>query len=147
MKNLKFEIDINADVRKVWSTMLERNTYEQWVRNAWPGSSYQGEFKKDNEVSFVGDDGSGTLAKITEYKPFETVKATHIAMLGPGGQRDTTSDMAKEWVGIEEQYFFAKKNDSTRLVIEMKNIPSEFEQMFADTWPVALKDLKDLCEN
>ena len=145
MKTLKFEIDIAAEPKKVWNTMLNADTYKKWVSAAWPDSFYKGEFKKGNEVSFIGPDGSGMLAQITDFNPSDQVKMKHIAILNPGGVRDTSSDMAKTLVGTEENYFFKKSGDNTHLVVELKVNPS-WEQMFSDTWPTALKDLKSLSE-
>ena len=64
MKTLQFEISIDASPQKVWETMLDKETYVQWVDVAWPGSSYHGEWKKGASIRFTGDDGGGgTLAR------------------------------------------------------------------------------------
>jgi uncharacterized protein YndB with AHSA1/START domain len=145
MKKLVFNISINAPKQKVWDTMLQPETYKEWVAASWPGSFYKGKWARGEKISFISDDGSGTLALIQELKPGEFISAVHIAILLAGGIEDTASELAKNWVGITEQYTFKANNGTTELAIEINTKP-DWEKMFNDGWPNALKKLKEICE-
>lgn len=146
MKKLEYKIDIAAPAKKVWETMLALDTYKQWVNVSWPGSGYTGTWKKDAEVRFTGADQSGTMAKITEYRPYEYIMAVHTAILNVGGEPDTESDVAKGWVGTTESYTFIERNGVTELKVEIGLKTDEWAQMFDEGWPNALVALKRLAE-
>jgi len=145
METLKYVIDIAAPAEKVWITMLEKETYEQWSASAWPGSRYEGRWALGEQVKFIGTDGAGTLAEITEFKPNVKVLARHIGLLGPNGKVDKTSDAAKSWIGTLEGYEFQETNGKTKLTVTIETNP-EWREMFDNDWPRALEDLKKLAE-
>ncbi len=146
MKTLTYHINIQAPVQQVWNTMLQPDTYKQWVAVSWPGSFYKGNWEKDARIRFISDDGSGTLAHIKEITPYKTINAEHIAVLHPGGIEDSNSDLAKGWIGITEQYRFEQHNNETVLQVDITTNPA-WENMFNQGWPGALQKLKELCEN
>jgi uncharacterized protein YndB with AHSA1/START domain len=146
MKTLEYKINIDASVKKVWEKMLSPDTYREWVAASWPGSFYKGEWKQGEKISFVGNDESGTLAKLVEVKPHQSILAEHIAVLQPGGIEDRDSEVAKGWVGGTEKYNFRESNGETELLVTIKTNPA-WEQMFNDGWPAALEELKRICEN
>jgi uncharacterized protein YndB with AHSA1/START domain len=146
MEHLKYQIQISAPVRKVWETMLNEDTYKQWVAKSWPNSFYQGKWEQGEQIRFIGPDGSGTLAELVEVKPYESIFARHIAILGPGGEEDRTSDVAKNWVGITEGYKFTENNGKTTLTVSI-NTSKEWREMFDEGWPAALEELKRLAEH
>ena len=54
--------------------------------------------------------------------------------------------MMKKWIGSTEEYRFTDAvNNTTNLKIFFKK-DEAFQQMFDDSWPKALKLLKQLCE-
>jgi uncharacterized protein YndB with AHSA1/START domain len=146
MKTLEFKISIAAPKEKVWDTMLHPDTYKQWTAVSWPDSFYKGKWEKGEKISFISDDGSGTMALIKELKPYEHIVATHIAILNVGGIEDTTTEPAKRWIGNTEEYTFKERNGETDLTLKITTNP-DFEKMFNDGWPNALKKLKEICEN
>lgn len=145
MKTMHFSIDINAPKQKVWDTMLNHGTYEQWVSASWPDSNFEGQWQKGSLIKFFGTDKSGTLAEITELKKFDYVAATHVAVLLKGGAEDRESDFAKGWSGTKESYTFTEKNGATSLVVEIQTNP-QWAGMFEEGWPAALQKLKEICE-
>jgi uncharacterized protein YndB with AHSA1/START domain len=145
MEHIEYKTTINAPAKKVWDIMLNEDTYKQWVATSWPNSFYQGKWAKGEKIKFIGPDGSGTLAEIVEAKPHERIVAKHIAVLNPGGVEDRTSDIAKGWIGITEEYRFAEQNGKTTLIVSIETNP-EWRKMFDDGWPNALEELKKLSE-
>lgn len=146
METLKYEIEISAPVKKVWETMLEKETYEQWVANSWPTSTFEGQWKQGAKIKFIGTDNAGTVAELVELDPYKKVLARHVALLGPNGEEDSTSDMALGWVGITEGYEFAERDGKTRLIVTIETRP-QWRDMFDEGWPGALKDLKRITES
>jgi len=145
MKKLEFKIDIDANRKKVWDTMLNPKTYEEWVNVSWPGSHYEGNWKKGEKIKFIGDSQGGTLAEFTDLKPHEFIEANHIAVINRDGSLDKDSEVAKGWVGTTESYAFKEKNGKTGLTVTINTNPA-WEKMFTDGWPAALKKLKEICE-
>lgn len=145
MKKLEYQISINASPKHVWETMLAPDTYREWVAGSWPDSFYEGRWAQGEEVRFIGESGAGTLVRINTYQPYHLIEAEHIAILLAGGERDTTSDMAQNWIGTTENYHFEATDGGTLLTVTM-GINPEWEKMFNDGWPKALAQLKAVCE-
>lgn len=145
MKQLTYRASIAAPAKTVWDTIIGPESYKEWTGAAWPNSKYEGEWKLNAKLKFTGPDGSGTLALLTEFKPYELIVAKHIAILLPGGVEDTASDMAKTWIGAIEQYAFTETNGVTEMVVTM-SIGADWEDMFNKDWPIALAKLKEICE-
>lgn len=147
MKKLEYKTEINAKPEKVWKTMLEIDTYHEWVNVSWPNSTYDGNWKQGEEISFIGsgENKGGTKARLVEVRQPEVIRAEHIAIIGPDGKEDTTSPEAKGWIGTKEEYFFTEKNGKTELKVEITTNP-DWESMFNEGWPNALKKLKEISE-
>jgi uncharacterized protein YndB with AHSA1/START domain len=145
MKQLEFKTEINAAAKRVWETMLNADTYKEWVEPSWPGSYYTGKWGKGEIVRFLSSEGGGTAAKIAEYTPYQTVFAEHVAVIHSDGKEDRDSDVAKGWVGSSERYSFAEDNGKTTVRVSIKTAP-EWESMFNDGWPAALNKLKEISE-
>jgi uncharacterized protein YndB with AHSA1/START domain len=145
MKKLVYKINIEAPKQKVWNTMLQPDSYKKWVASSWPGSFYKGSWEQGEQIRFIGKDGSGTLAQIKDLNLYKNIDAEHIAILLNGVVEDTTSDLARNWVGITEKYTFSETDGKTELTVTINTNP-EWEKMFDDGWPNALMKLKELCE-
>jgi uncharacterized protein YndB with AHSA1/START domain len=146
MKTLEYQIDINASKEKVWNTMLQLETYQQWTEVSWPGSSYEGEWKQGAAMRFGAPGQGGTYAELREVRPYEHIHAEHTASINPDGSLDRDSEMAKGWVGTTESYTFTENNGTTALTVHIKTNP-DWAPMFDEGWPPALKKLKELCES
>lgn len=145
MEHLKYEIVISASAKQVWETMLQQETYRQWVAKSWPNSFYDGTWATGEKIKFIGPDGSGTLAELVDVKPYERIFARHIAILGPGSVEDRTSEIAKGWIGTTEEYIFTERQGTTMLTVLMETT-TEWSKMFDEGWPAALEELKMITE-
>ncbi len=145
MEHLEYQIVISAPAKQVWNTMLQEETYRQWAGRSWPGSFYEGKWAEGEKIRFIGPDGSGTLAELVELKPYESVFARHIAVLGKGGTEDRTSDVAKGWMGTTEEYILREASGKTTLTVLIGTSPA-WTKMFDEGWPGALEELKTLTE-
>lgn len=145
MKKLEFKIDIAASRQKVWDSMLQPESFKKWVAASWPGSYYDGNWKKGESIRFLSPTGGGTLAAIQELRPQEYILAKHVAVINGDGTEDRDSDVAKGWVGTTESYTFTEKNGKTEVKVEINTSP-EWESMFSDGWPDGLAKLKEITE-
>ena len=148
MKELYYEVKIFAPREVVWNKMLDKETYNDWC-NAFCEDSqlvqYIGDWEQGGEVKFIDPNMGGTLALLEEVVPYEKTVARHIATLSKDHEEDTTSEMAKKWVGTMETYLFEEENGVTTLKVEIKT-HEDFVEMFERGWPVALGNLKRLVE-
>jgi uncharacterized protein YndB with AHSA1/START domain len=146
MRKLEFKININAPKKEVWNTMIKPASYKEWAGVSWPGSTYEGTWKGGETIKFISPGQGGTAAQLTEFQEYDHLLAKHVAVVNPDGTLDTTSETAKDWIGSTERYTFEEKGNTTLLTVDIETTP-DWEEMFNDGWPKALKKLKEMCEN
>ena len=145
MKKLNYSISINVNKETVWNTMLNSGTYTKWAKAFSPESQYEGEWKQGSLMKFFDPNLGGTVAFIEKIKLYEHIHAKHVAVIDKDGNEDRDSETAKKWIGVRESYRFSEDNGVTELLVDI-NTHEEFVRMFDDSWPEALRLLKDLCE-
>ncbi len=57
-----FDILIQAPRQRVWSTMLESPTYEQWTSAFCEGSHYKGSWDEGATIRFFDPAGNGMVS-------------------------------------------------------------------------------------
>ncbi|HET6528496.1 MAG TPA: SRPBCC domain-containing protein [Balneolaceae bacterium] len=144
MKKLHFTATIKAPKVEVWNTMLEDKTYREWTSAFHEGSHYEGSWEEGSEIRFLDPDGNGMVSVIAENRPYEFISVKHVGIINDGVE-DTESEEAKKWAPAFESYSFVEKEGKTTVSVEM-DIEDEYEDMFNEMWPNALRKLKDLCE-
>lgn len=146
MEKLTFSIIISASRKKVWDTMLEKDTYQKWTASFHEGSTYDGDWAEGSEIEFIGpsEDGSilGMYALIAVNRLHEFVSIRHLGELKNGEK--------SPWPVVEgqegyENYTFKDANGGTELLVELA-VPAEWKDMFNDMWPKALAKLKEITE-
>ncbi len=147
MLKLHFSIVINAPVKKVWKTMLDKKTYEIWTTEFGPGSTYKGDWSKGNKMLFIapGEKGEmGMVSRIKENRQDEYISIEHIGVVNEG-KEDTSSEAVEVWSGAFENYTFKEEEGKTELLVDM-DIVEEYKEMFESAWPKALNKLKEIAE-
>lgn len=145
METLHFSIHINAAPETVWDVMLQEDTYKIWTAAFEPGSHYKGEWTEGAEIRFLSADSQmGMASVIKESRKPEFVSIQHVGIVKDGAV-DSTSDFAKQWTPAFENYRFTEADDGTDLSVSIDAMP-ENKPMFEQTWPAALKLLKELAE-
>jgi uncharacterized protein YndB with AHSA1/START domain len=149
MEKLHFSIDVNAPKQKVWNTLLQDSTYRQWTRPFNPnGSWYEGDWNPGSTIRFIGPDKGGKLmgmvSRVKENRPYEYVSIEHLGIINDG-KEDTTSEEVKKWRPAFENYALTEKNGVTEVSVDM-DTHEDYKQMFEETWPKALQELKRLSE-
>ena len=151
MKKITFKEHINAPVQIVYDTMLGINdikTYEEWTSQFNPTSTYEGLWKKGETMYFIGTDDSGKrggmISEIVENIANKFVSIKHYGIVD-GDQEITSGEQVESWAGSLENYYFEDINGSTTVIIEL-DVDENYLDYFSDTWPKALKKLKELAE-
>lgn len=146
MEKITFTILINAPREKVWDTMLEKDTYQQWTMPFHEGSTYEGNWEEGSEMKFIGpsEDGSmsGMYALIAANRAYEFVSIKHVGELKNGKKNPWPVVAGQEGY---ENYTFKDVDGGTEVLVELM-VPAEWKDMFNDMWPKALLKLKEVAE-
>ena len=145
MEKLNFKTVINATPEKIWHVLWDDDTYRKWTSAFAEGSFAQTDWKQGSKALFLDGNGQGMVSRIAENRPNEYMSIEHLGEVKDGVE-DTTSDRVKQWAGAHENYTLKKVNGKTELTIDM-DITDEFKDMFAQIWPKALENVKELSEN
>lgn len=148
MDKLHFSIVINASRKKVWKTLLEKETYQLWTEAFAKGSHYVGDWNKGSKILFLGPDSSGKMAgmvsRIKENKLYEFISIEHLGVVNDGIE-DTESDEVSIWAGSLENYTLKDIDGKTEVLVDMDS-NEDYKEMFQNIWPKALQKLKELSE-
>lgn len=148
MKKLNYSIAIHAKAEKVFTTMLNKPTYEKWTAAFNPGSTYEGGWNKGDKIYFIGfgEDGKkgGMVSRIAENIPNQFIAIQHYGILD-GDTEITEGPLVDSWRDALENYTFSETNGVTTVLVET-DMNEDYVDYFNDTWPKALKILKGLCE-
>jgi uncharacterized protein YndB with AHSA1/START domain len=147
-EKIRFDITINAPADKVYRLMLNDESYRRWTSVFNPHSHYKGSWNKGSKILFIGSDDKGNtggmVSRIAENIPNKFVSIEHLGVLE--GEKEITSGPAVDsWAGAKENYSFDESNGLTKLSVEMDS-NEEFKSYFNETWPKALKVVKEMCE-
>jgi uncharacterized protein YndB with AHSA1/START domain len=148
MEMLKFETRINAPAEKVFRIMLSKDYWNEWTTPFNPTSQFTGNWDKGSRMQFLGTDQDGEeggmVSTIRENIPNRFLSIEHLGIL-KNGEEILTGEEVEAWAGARENYFFREENGTTLLFVET-DTNSEYKSYFAETWPLALQKLKEICE-
>ncbi len=151
MKRLTFQIEINCKADKIYDTMLglsSKASYEQWTTFFNPTSTYEGSWEKGSKMKFIGIDSSGNkggmVSVIAENDKAKFVSIKHIGLV-KGNEEITEGPEVEAWAGGLENYRYEQIGDKTKVEVQVDIVP-EFEDYMQNTYPEALKKLKEICE-
>ena len=148
MQRLNFKVMIDAPRKKVWKTMLDSETYQEWTSTFMPGSYYLGNWREGSKIVFLAPDEKGDLSgmvgRIRKNVPNECISIEYTDVVE---EEETHSfqELEKEWKGARENYIFNSMDNGTELLIEL-DTPDEYVEEMKELWPSALHELKKLAE-
>lgn len=146
---LKFDIEINAPVTKVYIRMFNKADYEHWSSAFCDTSTFEGSWEKGAKILFIGTDDKGEkggmVSKIRENIPNRYVSIQHLGILH-GDTEITEGPEVDAWANALENYTFESKVGKTLVKVDMDTNP-EFTSYFEETYPKALQKLKELIES
>lgn len=147
MEKMHFSIIIKAPKKKVWETMLTDATYRKWTSVFNPSGSYfEGNWEEGSTMRFLGPekDGSvsGMISRIKENRLYDYVSIQHIGLIMKGEETIWPAQAGEEAL---ENYTFKDVDGGTEVLVELV-LPAEYKDMFNETWPKALEQLKMISE-
>lgn len=144
MTSKTFEVFINASPDKVWDTLWNDNTYRQWTSVFHQGSYVVSEWIEGSKIKFLSPDGNGMYSMIAKLIPSQFMSFQHLGVVKDGIEQPLDDDTRK-WSGALENYTLQKKENGTELLVEV-DLTDEFADYFVQTFPKALKIVKDLSQ-
>ena len=142
MKEMQFQVAINAPKETVWATLWQDETFRQWAGIIDPGTYMVGELKQGNEVQYISlENGYGVTSLVKKLIPGEYILLRHSADTQEKGKKERE----KEWAGGEESYTLIEREKLTILTVKV-DVPPKLEEYFKITYPKALERVKELAE-
>lgn len=148
MIRLNFSIEIIAPIAQVFDAMLglsKKETYNNWCSVFNPTSTYEGEWKKDAKIYFVGTDKEGNkagmISEVLEFIPNELVTIRHYGFL-QNGEEITSGPIVESWSGGLEMYSYKTNGEQTIVTVEL-DTTSDYIDYFNEMYPKALLRLKE----
>lgn len=141
MKEMQFEIEIEAPKEVVWRTLWQDETLRQWAGIIDPGTHMVGELKRGNQVQYISGNGYGVTSLVEQLIESELLVLKHKSDTQDSGTR-TRGD---EWTGGVETYKLTEKDGVTTLITTF-DVPLELEDYFKTAYPKALDKVKTLAE-
>lgn len=148
MVKLEFSIDINASAEKVFKVITEKETAAAWISVFSPNSFYEGSWDEGQKITFITPDEHGKLngmvCRITKNIPG---KELYIQPLGNylDGKEIIDEETLKSLAVTYENYHFIQHYGYSEFKVYATAL-DEFESFFNETWPVALKLIKEMAE-
>lgn len=142
---LKFSTEINATREKVWEILWSEESYKKWIK-PFSNSDLKtiSVWKEGESITFLDSNGNGMQSKINKMSPPETMVFQHFKEIKNGEVQPSTPE-TKKWEGALESYNLVEKNATTSLLVKM-DTAKEHEDFFNESFPEALKIVKDLAE-
>ncbi|WP_144282932.1 SRPBCC domain-containing protein [Chryseobacterium echinoideorum] len=140
MKKLHYQIKINAEPEKVWTTLWEDMHYRQWSSAFCKGSFYQGTLDEGSTVKFFDPENNGMYSQVIKNVPNQEMVFLHQGEIHDG------IEVPQDWENATESYVLQEFNNETFLKVEV-NSSEEFEKFFEEAFPKALQNVKNLAEN
>lgn len=148
MEKTNYSIVIHATAAKVYNTMITKATYEQWTFAFNPTSTFEGTWDKGSKIYFVGTDESGKkggmIARIADNISNQFISIHHYGILD-GENEITEGPQVEGWGDALENYSFMEVDGVTTVTVTL-DVNKDYLDYFNETWPKALKILKELSE-
>ncbi len=149
MKNMHFEIRINAPAKKVFETMLDKKQFALWTEEFNPESHFIGSWEKGSKIIFLGTDEAGNkggmVSRIRENNPNKFISIEHLGLV-QNGIEITSGPEVEAWAGALEDYTYKEEDGKTWVLVDL-DVNVEHLSYFEKAWPKALKKLKFICES
>lgn len=142
MKEIEFQIEINASKGKIWATLWNDITFRDWANMIDEGTYMKGVLKEGNEIQFMSSvNGYGVTSLIEKLKLNEFILLKHVRDTIESGQEEREN----EWTGGRESYLLSEKNTTTVLIFKA-DIPQELEESMKVRYHKAFDRVKILAE-
>ncbi|SEF75446.1 SRPBCC family protein [Sphingobacterium lactis] len=150
MKTIYFTENIQASPAKVHEVMLDQEHYQEWTKPFSPTSNFSGSWEEGSKIFFTSqyEDGAlgGLVSRIETNIPGDIVIIRHMGIVSKEGEL-YDGPMVDAWRNALEVYRFKAVDDGTQITCSVEIGDEEEAGMFDESWPAALRKLKEICEN
>lgn len=151
MEKIQFKVNINVLADKVYDIMLgisNKATYEQWTALFNPTSTYEGNWNKGSKILFIGFDENGNkggmVSEVFDNISNHFISIRHYGILKENEEITEGPEVAK-WANGFENYTFEENNGITTVTVDL-DVTEDFLDYMNQTYPKALRKLKEICE-
>ena len=144
MKNLTFEIEINAPADKVWNAMWNEENYKKWTAAFCQGLYAKSSWKQGERIHFLEPNGNGMFSEISTLVPNEKMYFTHLGNIKEF-EEQPLDETTKAWSGAQENYTIIS-NGATSKVLVTLDIVNEYANFFLESFPKGLATIKEIAE-
>lgn len=144
MKKLEYSITIDAKPERVWDIIIGKDSYNEWTAVFAEGSSVETDWKKGSKALFLDGKGNGMVSKIVESIPGKFLSIQHLGEVKDGVE-DPTTYQGEQWGDALENYVLEEVDGKTLWRVTM-DMNEDYVQYMEDTWPLALKKVKEMAE-
>mgnify|MGYP000731211935 CR=1 FL=1 len=145
INRLVFSIDIKAEKSAIWKALWSDSCYREWASVFFKGSYIIAHnLDKGSKVHFLGPDKNGIYSVIEKHIPNKMIQFKHIGNV-LGGKEQAIDNETKKWSGSTEIYTLSEGKDTTSLLVEL-DVMDEHLEFMTDTFPKALKKIKNACQ-
>ena len=144
MKNLTFEIEINAPADKVWNVMWEEENYKIWTAAFCEGSYAKSSWKQGERIHFLDPNGNGMYSEISVLIPNEKMHFTHIGNIKDFVEQPL-DEATKTWTGAQENYSVISNGTTSKVLVTL-DIVDEHANYFLECFPKGLATIKEIAE-
>ncbi len=145
MKKIEYDILIDASPAAIWEVLWEDKTYREWTKVFAEGSRAETDWKEGSKILFTDGSGQGMVSEVAKNQPNEYMSIRHLGML-KDGKEIYKGDEIEEWSGALENYTLTEENGQVRLLVDIE-LHDKWVNYFDETWPKALKKVKEIAEN
>ena len=144
MKNLTFEIEINATADKVWNAMWKEENYKKWTSAFCEGSYAKSSWKQGERIHFLDPNGNGMYSEISVLVPNEKMFFTHLGNM-KDLEEQPLDEATKAWTGAQENYSVISNGTTSKVLVTL-DIVDEYANFFLESVPKGLATIKEIAE-
>lgn len=131
MKHIKKEFLLHCAPQKAWQLIVDRSKYELWAAAFQEGSTYSGEMKLNETISFVDETGNGLVSKVVVFEPEKEIKFAFSGEITDGKYVEVP-----EIAEMLEHYLFEPVGNQTKMLVDVV-MDDEYYDLMNDLWDKA----------
>lgn len=145
MKTLKYTLETNSPVTKLWKVVTQKETYDIWTKAFSEWSTMEWKWWLWEKILFIDPGIWWTKAEVVEYEENKIISMRHFATLTKDKKEELTWEMTEKWIWSIEKYLFSETSQGSTLEVEVST-DEIFIPMFDSAWPKALENIKSILE-
>ena len=139
MKNLEYQIQINAAPEKVWEVLFSQDSYKKWASAMNEGTYFEGNWEVGSIMKFLDPQNNGMYNLVTENIRFKVLGMKHLGWILKGELSP------QNWEDSTLNYILEPSENGTLLKGTVNSL-DEFVEFFNSKYPQNFEHIKRLAE-